>query len=442
MLNEINSKFENRMNLGVLLLLNCPKFMEFGIDYSAWTIGEKFMGIKMIPPGPHFIHYSTKEEDYFFKQGFFINISQITKIHIRKWNSEIGEFIHLKDEEEKNFSIGCQNLDFDAFLGDYPHQSFEDWKDLTKFISDKILTKLEPINKKYITSSKEYHDSETENEITNNQPQNVQGTIYYTSIPQKKFFLKMKKEKDGNFKQAEKFQFTPENLTKLNIDKSSILENLITSEYNCDVELLLGEFQYSFITFLLCEVYESFEQWKNILILVLSCCEAIEQKQLFYCDFVEVLYHQFRLFPQDFFYDELSKDNFLSILLSSFMENCKLLPDKSPLNRRIKLFKKFLKEFFGLEIITEEDRIIEKYLRRTQEKDNNLKNKNKNVNYNSIEDDELPVIVDSSEIDRVLCVQNFGNSENMHLEIEYHEKSNNSRTNTNNTSPFYDITMN
>jgi hypothetical protein len=208
--------------------------------------------------------------------------------------------------------------------------------------------------------------------------------------------------------------------------------------------LLLGEFQYSFITFLLCEVYESFEQWKNILILVLSCGEIIVQKQSFYCDFIEVLYHQFRLFPQDFFYDELSKDNFLSRLLSSFIENCKLLPEKSALNRRIKLFKKFLKEFFGLEIITEEDRIIEKYLRRTQDKERDMKYSHKkgNENDNFQEDDELPVIVDSSEIERVLGGHNSQNSENMELETDNHEQSNNSHTNTNNTSPYYDVTMN
>ena len=35
--------YENRMNSGTLLLLSSPKKMNFGIDLSEWTIGEKFL---------------------------------------------------------------------------------------------------------------------------------------------------------------------------------------------------------------------------------------------------------------------------------------------------------------------------------------------------------------------------------------------------------------
>ena len=30
---------------------------EFGIDCHAWVTGPNFLGVKMIPPGPHFIYY-------------------------------------------------------------------------------------------------------------------------------------------------------------------------------------------------------------------------------------------------------------------------------------------------------------------------------------------------------------------------------------------------
>lgn len=41
----------------VLLLLDMPEGSEFGIDYNSWTTGPKFRGVKMIPPGLHFIYY-------------------------------------------------------------------------------------------------------------------------------------------------------------------------------------------------------------------------------------------------------------------------------------------------------------------------------------------------------------------------------------------------
>lgn len=41
-----------------ILFLDAPPNLEFGIDYNAWTIGPLFKGVKMIPPGLHFIYFS------------------------------------------------------------------------------------------------------------------------------------------------------------------------------------------------------------------------------------------------------------------------------------------------------------------------------------------------------------------------------------------------
>lgn len=40
-----------------LIFLNVPVGSKFGIDMKTWDTGEKFKGIKMIPPGLHMIHY-------------------------------------------------------------------------------------------------------------------------------------------------------------------------------------------------------------------------------------------------------------------------------------------------------------------------------------------------------------------------------------------------
>ena len=42
---------------GFLVLLDVPKGTEIGIDYQCWSVGPRFKGIKMIPPGLHFIYY-------------------------------------------------------------------------------------------------------------------------------------------------------------------------------------------------------------------------------------------------------------------------------------------------------------------------------------------------------------------------------------------------
>jgi A1 cistron-splicing factor AAR2 len=40
-----------------ILCLNVPCGIEFGIDNHSWIVGDKFKGVKLIPPGTHFIFY-------------------------------------------------------------------------------------------------------------------------------------------------------------------------------------------------------------------------------------------------------------------------------------------------------------------------------------------------------------------------------------------------
>ena len=40
-----------------LVLLDFPTGSEFGIDMNVWNTGDKFKGVKMIPPGKHFVFW-------------------------------------------------------------------------------------------------------------------------------------------------------------------------------------------------------------------------------------------------------------------------------------------------------------------------------------------------------------------------------------------------
>ncbi len=54
---------EELLNGGIVVFLDPPvesgpsDGFEFGVDLYAWTVGPKFRGLKMIPPGLHFISY-------------------------------------------------------------------------------------------------------------------------------------------------------------------------------------------------------------------------------------------------------------------------------------------------------------------------------------------------------------------------------------------------
>jgi A1 cistron-splicing factor AAR2 len=391
--------YERRMNSGVLLLLNSPKFMQFGIDNNIFSLGEKFMGVKLIPNGSHFITFSLKEENYMVKQGFFIYVNSLgknedCKIHIRKWEPLLSEFITLKPEEYKNFQIGCQNLEFDQYLGNYPDESLASWCDLSKFISPEILEKLEPINRKYITTSKEYAGELSMNDY------DIKGNIYFTEIPQNskhKLIYSKVKEK------------APEEIYKTCTDKSEICKEIIYNKYATIKNDLLGELQYSFITFFFGEIYESFEQWRSIFILITQCeslliqNECIKEYSKFFCDFIEIIYNQFRIFENDFFSNELTGNNFIKRYLDNFILFIK--ENKNQIDqgvyKRCLLFEKFLKEFFNYEIKCEEDKILELYYRIRE-----------NKQYIQVEDidDELPVIVCEEEIKSILLNNNNENN--------------------------------
>lgn len=45
----------NRLGASILCL-DVPPGISFGIDYMSFTVGERFRGVKMIPPGVHFVY--------------------------------------------------------------------------------------------------------------------------------------------------------------------------------------------------------------------------------------------------------------------------------------------------------------------------------------------------------------------------------------------------
>lgn len=78
-------------------MLNFPAGLEFGIDYKSWIVGSKFIGLKMIPPGIHFIYLSVKKAP---RIGFFYNF-QPKEIVAKKWdklNEDFSEYEFCKIE--------------------------------------------------------------------------------------------------------------------------------------------------------------------------------------------------------------------------------------------------------------------------------------------------------------------------------------------------------
>ena len=389
---DYNLSYENRRNLGVLLLLNSPKKMQFGIDLSQWVIGEKFMGIKLIPLGIHYISFSLSEENNAFKQGFFIEIESgknKSKNIIREWSKKYQTFIRLNEESTKNYSIGIDNLDFDQYLGNYPYEQISNWKDLTSFLNIDIINRLQKnIN---VTMCPELIEEKNDDDINNNDI-NIDNINDENNINNINEDNKINENTNKEFKKYnqlisyEDIEFTefylnqPEYINSL--DKSKLLVKILLGFKK--TEEFLGEFQYTFILFLIGEVYEALKQWKDIFILISSSEESVKNYEKFFCNFIEVIYNQLRLFPDDLMHDVILDNNFLKRYLTNFLLFD--LKDKKSFTKRQKLLKNFVEEKFGYKILSEEERIIDNYLHGI-----------KSYDYKDEINDDLPVVVDEND---------------------------------------------
>ncbi len=87
-----------------LVLLGVPQGSVLGLDYKSWTLGPRFRGVKMIPPGLHFLHFcsaSTSEAcgDVGPKMGLFLSLKP-REVLVAHWNPREEDLEFSRDPEE------------------------------------------------------------------------------------------------------------------------------------------------------------------------------------------------------------------------------------------------------------------------------------------------------------------------------------------------------
>uniref|UniRef100_A0A0D9W1Z9 AAR2 splicing factor homolog n=1 Tax=Leersia perrieri TaxID=77586 RepID=A0A0D9W1Z9_9ORYZ len=130
-----------------LLLLDVPQRTLLGLDTQVFSIGPKFMGIKMVPPGPHFVYYCSPNRhanEFAPTVGFFLT-TQPSEVIVRKWHAQEERLIKLSEEEEIRYTEAVRRFEFDSQLGPYNLDSFGDWKQLSTYLSQSVIERLEPI---------------------------------------------------------------------------------------------------------------------------------------------------------------------------------------------------------------------------------------------------------------------------------------------------------
>ncbi|XP_040578894.1 protein AAR2 homolog [Lepeophtheirus salmonis] len=341
-----------------LILLDVPPKTEFGIDLNSWRTGTKFMGVKMIPPGLHFIYYSpvSKEGQVAPRTGFFHKFSK-GEVLVKRWNDTSEQLDTVHDTQPFKLEKNLKNLD--PHFGPYPYDHWKKWISLTNRISDATLSRLEPsegivysvthlVPKEFIMKSKGGEHTDEVPDLKTKAGTNIR----YTSIPTK--YTKgaspadiTRNCLDTSF-QLESFL---QDFTKLYGDQVS--SSMTTNNY---IKEVLAEVQFSFICFLVGQHYDSFEHWKNLLVMLCSCDDALSKYPELFSSLITDIYFQIKEVPDDFFVDIVSSNNFLVSILTTLFSNVRHGGNSIPesVKRKSAKFQNHLSKKFDWDFTNEE----------------------------------------------------------------------------------------
>lgn len=278
-----------------LLLLDVPQYTLFGIDTQMFSVGPSFKGIKMIPPGVHFVFYSSSSRDgkeFSPIIGFFIDAGP-SEVIIRKWDQQEERLVKVSEEEEARYTQAVRSLEFDKQLGPYTLGQYGEWKRLSSYITKSIIERIEPIGGEITVTA--------ESGMMKNTPKTTMEKALDEQLKTSKFAASVgSTQKKGCYytsipRVVKRRGMQGEELTSLNLDKTELLESLITKNYGGSEDSLLGELQFAFIAFLMGQSLEAFLQWKSLVSLLFGCSEApLHTRSHLFTMFIKVIYYQLK----------------------------------------------------------------------------------------------------------------------------------------------------
>lgn len=148
---------------------------------------------------------------------------------------------------------------------------------------------------------------------------------------------------------------TPQQITAYSMDSSFMLESIIQSDYSMNKNGILGEIQFSFICFLIGQVFDAFDQWKKLVHLLCSSEKALNTYSDLYMNFISMLHFQVHEIPEDFFVDIVSANNFLTTTLQEFFSNLDCGNGDVKLREKGLKFRDHLTRKFKWDFTTEPD---------------------------------------------------------------------------------------
>lgn len=312
----------------VLVFLNGPKdCLEFSMDGVFGRTTNKFEGIHSVPidSGVHLISYrvvSSGSEEGAFVSLFFS--FKEPKVLVFEWDKEV-ELFQLKCETEILMEKLLEYpglISYEQFMRQEP-ESLMVWKRFTSFITgDSLFSTL--------------YESKITNELFEVTPMleshhNLLNELEIkgTNLPKLNFIQIPSLKAYGKLVGVGSMQ-----ITQCALDKSPIFYYL-----NCSFTDLFAQLQLSFLLLTFAQNFEGFEQWIDIVSLLLESIDLASKYTDEYKTFLNIVSEQLEMCPDDFF-TGLLNENKLYKLINSFFKLS---------NGQFDEFKQFYEKKFGWE---------------------------------------------------------------------------------------------
>lgn len=278
-------------NMGAkLIMLDAPANLDFGCDLNSWQIGPRFKGLKLIPPGIHFIFYSINSSSCTtFRTGFFHEFKN-AELVVKRWNADTEEFVDMDDKEQLEriassiTSFNSDMMEMDRFLGAFPLvassqqpvDTYKKWQHMSSFISMKLIKRILPsmIISSMRSSSRYSDDWQASKRQDLEQVASLSGTAA-KKMPQNEIG-EWVNFTDVDMKLSFPAGASQSDITMYSLDKSYLLDITLAQNFHSPIEII-GELNLCFTLFHLGQFYDGFAQWKTLLLLLCQSEVAIKK---------------------------------------------------------------------------------------------------------------------------------------------------------------------
>jgi A1 cistron-splicing factor AAR2 len=327
---------------GIIAIAGLPVGYNFGLDMRMWQIGDKFTGVRDVPPGIHYVYYSTPDDET--RQGFFITVTRDSPMVVRVWDPRVESLVPVDDDATFATIQRSYLNDFYYISGLAPFATCMDesaqkeWKQAISFVNPSIIDRVQPVSNQDFRSQQQSGGEAASSETR---------TIFFTDIS---------RSRPGG-------TATSGDVTLFHLDRTKQLESaLLEKKIDSDLELI-GELQAAFILFLLGQNYDAFVQWRKLMELFLGCRErGILAHADKFAALAKALQFQVNQMPEDFLFDagisdddvshrKHEKNVFILPLLSQFVITCSddILVNEMALQREVQELDKLMSEKYGEE---------------------------------------------------------------------------------------------